>query len=270
MNYRHAYHAGNVADVFKHFVLCETLHALHAKPTPFCVVDTHAGGGLYALKAPGEFERGIGELWRERAQWPALARYFEVVAAHNGDALTQYPGSPLFIRAFLRAQDRAVLCELHPEEHAALRECIRDEPRIAVHKQDAWNALKAFIPPRENRGLVLIDPPYEQPDEFKRIARGLAQALTHWRNGMYLVWYPIKAYRPIEDFHDRLRTLGAPMYCAELLTSPLDVGTRLNGSGLILVNPPWTLPDYLKETLPALARRLAGATGAPQGRVRKL
>lgn len=265
MNYRHSYHAGNIADVFKHLVLIEVLAALRRKDTPFCVIDSHAGSGLYELGARGEYQSGIGALWAERERWPALRDYFAAVEAVNGPgALTRYPGSPWLIAAALRPQDRAVLLELHPEEIANLRDNLAGRPGVAVHHVDAWSGLKAFVPPAENRGLVLIDPPYEQADEFARIAQALARALRHWRNGQYLIWYPIKSRAPVDAFHAGLRALGAQAVALEFLTLPLDVPQRLNGSGLVLINPPWRLADGLVTTLSPLAERLAGPAGRPQ------
>lgn len=275
MNYRHRYHAGNVADVFKHYVLCEILTALHAKPTPFCAIDSHAGTGRYCLKPPGEFERGIERALAAQSKLPALAAYFAAVAAtcaSNSECPRCYPGSPLLIRHFLRPQDRAVLLELHPEDHAALKAVIGAMPQIAVHRTDAWQGLKAFVPPPENRGLVLIDPPYERRDEFAQIAAAIGHALRHWRNGIYMVWYPIKSERAVAPLRRVLGAVcaerGVVAHAVELLTLPLDVENRLNGSGVVLINAPWQLPTSLASTLPALARVLADpASGRPAARV---
>lgn len=271
MNYRHQFHAGNVADVFKHLVLIQVLEALRRKETPFCVIDTHAGSGLYRLQAPGEFEQGIGRLWPARTQWPTLAVYFELLAAlNNGNALNAYPGSPWIIRALLRPQDRAVFMERHPEEAAALRDNLHGSHGITINEVDAWAALKGLVPPQENRGLVFIDPPYEQPDEFEQVARALRAAQPRWRNGLYLAWYPIKARRPVEKLHAALRALGAEALAVELLMLPEDVPQRLNGSGVILINPPWKLEETLRALLPPLATFLAGPNGQPQVRFENL
>jgi 23S rRNA (adenine2030-N6)-methyltransferase len=266
LNYRHSYHAGNIADVFKHYVLTRVLQSLQAKETSFCVIDTHAGSGLYRLEAPGEFENGIGRLWPVRAAWPALADYFAAIERLNPDGcLRVYPGSPCIIRDYLRPQDRAVLLELHPQEAADLKANLGSRTRnIGVHHTDAWSGLKGFVPPKENRGLVLIDPPYEQKDEFDRIVLSLARALKHWRNGIYLAWYPIKGRRPVEQFYAALRGLGAAASAVEFITLPQDVEQRLNGSGLVLINPPWRLQEDLSATLPPLAVFLAGAGGRPE------
>jgi len=271
VNYRHQFHAGNVADVFKHLVLIQVLEALRLKETPFCVIDTHAGSGLYRLQAPGEFEQGIGRLWPARPQWPQLAAYFELLAAlNNGNGLNAYPGSPWIIRALLRPQDRAVFMERHPEEAAALRDNLLGSRGITINEADAWAALKGLVPPQENRGLVFIDPPYETPDEFEQVARALRAAHARWRNGLYLVWYPIKARRPVEKLHAALRALGAETLAVELLMLPEDVPQRLNGSGVILINPPWKLEETLRALLPPLATFLAGPNGQPQVRFENL
>ena len=262
MNYRHRFHAGNAADVFKHIVLLEIVAALKTKPTPFLVLDTHAGAGRYALKAPGEFEDGIGRLWPARDQLPAAAAYFDALQTVNpGSRLAEYPGSPLLIAHALRPHDRAVLTELHPEEHSALRATLRAFPNAAVHLQDAAQALKAFLPPRENRGLVLIDPPYEQREELERLPALLSTALTRWRNGVFALWYPIKARGPIERFKAALARLDAPWLAVEFMTLPEDAPMRLNGSGMAVFNPPWKLVERLREILPPVAARLC-ALGA--------
>jgi len=267
VNYRHRFHAGNVADVFKHLVLVRVLESLRAKDTPFCVIDTHAGSGLYRLKPPGEFEHGIGRLWPVRAEWPALASYFERIQTYNSGALRAYPGSPLIIADLLRSQDRAVFVERHPEECTGLRDNLRGRSRIAIHEADGLAMLKALLPPPENRGLVLIDPPYEATNEFATVAAALPPALRRWRNGVYLIWYPIKARRPVEQLHAAVAALEPESMAIELLTLPEDVPQRLNGSGVIVMNPPWRLREELEPFLSDLANFLAGASGAPRVRM---
>lgn len=284
MNYRHQFHAGNVADVFKHLVLVRVLEALRSKATPFCVIDTHAGSGLYRLKAPGEFEQGIGRLWPVRADWPLLNDYFARLALLNDRDVCIYPGSPWLIQAALRPQDRAIFIERHPDEAAALRENLRSagthecrERRTrgsgqasrgtTVNEGDAWAMLKGLLPPKENRGLVFIDPPYERSDEFEQVGQALQSACARWRNGQYLVWYPIKARRPVETLQAAVRALGAEALAIEFLTLPEDMPQRLNGSGVILVNPPWKLEDWLQSILPPLAVFLAGPDGQPRTRI---
>lgn len=271
MNYRHAFHAGNGPDVFKHVVLVHVLRALHKKDTPFCVIDLHAGRGKYVLKEGGEHEEGIGMLWAERAQWPALADYFAVIEKFNDKGkLKFYPGSPFIIREFLRAQDRAVFLELHPEECAALSALFSQTKGVQVRNMNAWQGLKGFIPPGENRGLVLIDPPFEKTSEFTDIITALRTATKRWRNGIYMIWYPIKVGHPIEQLHRAVAELGLPALAVELTTLPTDVPHRLNGSGLVIINPPWQLKETLGKELPPLARRLAGPDGKPRVRTEDL
>lgn len=271
MNYRHVYHAGNVADVFKHVVLIEVLRSLQKKSTPFCAIDLHAGSGLYPLALEGEHLLGIGRLWPARAHWPALADYFALVERHNhGDKLQRYPGSPLVLKAWLRAQDRALLTELQPEEVRRLKVNLADAANMTVQPLDAWQALKAFVPPHENRGLVLIDPAYERADEPVQIAAGLRHALKSWRNGIYLVWYPIKTAAAADAFVRSLTAPDIPALVVEFLTLPTDVPQRLNGSGLMIFNPPWKLDAWLNSTLTPLAQYLAGPHGRPAVRVQAL
>lgn len=271
MNYRHAYHAGNSADVFKHVTLLECLLALHSKPTPFCAIDTHAGRGEYRLETGGEWETGIGVIWSNRAAWPQLKPYLDLVAQLNDtDALVRYPGSPQLIAACLRAQDRAVFGELHRQDCEALKTELGRQAHVHVHHKDAWLALKAFLPPKENRGLVLIDPPYEKPDEFTTLAQALRRALKRWRNGIYLAWYPIKVGHRIDVLHQAVAEAAPRAFAVELLTQAEDVPKRLSGSGMVVVNGPWGLRAKLAELLLPVARALAGADGVPQVRFHSL
>jgi 23S rRNA (adenine2030-N6)-methyltransferase len=275
MNYRHAYHAGNVPDVFKHVTLCATLARMVEKPAPYCVVETHAGAGVYRLDTGGEWEKGIGRFWHDRGQWTAFRDYFSVIESCNrGSRFLFYPGSPLFIQRFLRARDVAVLCELEPGEFAALRENVGQSKGIAVHHADGWDTGLAALPPHEKRGLVLVDPPYEQPADFRRAADFLARALKRFRNGVYLLWYPIKSPLAVARLHSAVSELakesGVTACALELLTLPEDVQNRLNGSGIVMINPPWKLAETLRTELEPLAQALAGPSGLPAARVRDL
>jgi 23S rRNA (adenine2030-N6)-methyltransferase len=259
MNYRHIFHAGNPADVMKHAVMALILEHLRVKPAPFCVLDTHAGIGRYDLTSEAaqktlEHEDGIGRLFGAPAPHPALTPYLDAVTAINPDGvLRAYPGSPRIARASLRSQDRLVLSELHPDDARALRREFRDDPQVAVHEIDAYVALKAHLPPKEKRGLVLIDPPFEQPDEFARMAEGLAAAHRRWPTGIYALWYPIKERAAVWRFQESVEKTGiAKILLAELTWHPEDTHLRLNGSGLLIVNPPWRLDETLKEALGAL------------------
>jgi len=267
VNYRHRFHAGNAADVFKHVVLVRLLEVLRAKDTPFCVIDSHAGSGLYRLEKPGEFEQGIGRLWPERQHWSQLEPYLAQVAHYNGQVLRAYPGSPLLIANLLRRQDRAIFIERHPLERAALAGNLRGRRAFAIHEADGFAMLKAVVPPHENRGLVFIDPPYEQALEFEQASDTLRDALRRWRNGIYALWYPIKQRAPVERLHADIRSLAVPAYAAEFLTLPEDVPQRLNGSGMLLVNPPWRLDETLRAILTPLAGFLAPPNGRPQFRI---
>jgi 23S rRNA (adenine2030-N6)-methyltransferase len=270
LNYRHAFHAGSFADVCKHAVLCRILHYLRGKPAAFRVIDTHAGAGVYDLAGPeasrgGEWRDGIGRLMAAKLAPQAadlLAPYLEVINALNERGhLTLYPGSPALVRAWLRPQDRLIACELEPQAAAALNRNLRGDARIKTIAIDGWTALSAYVPPKERRGLVLVDPPFEEEGDFSRLSRGLAAAHRKWATGIYLLWYPIKGRPQPDALAKRLRQSGIPRVLrAELIVAPLSDPTRLNGSGLILINPPWTLENELSVLLPALAGIL-GQTG---------
>lgn len=263
MNYRHAFHAGNHADVVKHVVLLEILAALARKSTPYFVLDTHAGSGRYPLAADGEAESGILRLATHDT--PALSRYRDAVAAHNNDSrLQRYPGSPLLIAGALRDDDRLACCELQPEEAAALKSLLHADPRVGVHLRDGYAALNALLPPREKRGLVLIDPPYEAQDaEFERIIDALKQGLTRWPQGVFALWYPIKRRRTLLPFFRRAAALPAKSaLLIELQVFADDTPLRLNGSGMLILNPPWQLDRALPPLLAALRTALAPKTGS--------
>lgn len=264
MNYRHVFHAGNAADVFKHVVLTRVLLALREKPKGFFVLDTHAGLGLYALKPGGEHENGIGVLWRERERWPSLRDYFSVIERQNpGGQLKRYPGSPLFIAALLRAQDRAAMVEMHPEDYVGLKALVAGNRTLGIHHGNGWQLLNAFTPPPESRGLVLIDPPYEQGDDFDQALAAFERGRHVWHSGRYLFWYPVKSRKALRPFLRSLARLNPDALVVHFMTLPDDVQDRLNGSGLVLVNPPWQLSAWLREHLPVLANRLAGPLGRP-------
>jgi len=266
MNYRHAYHAGNFADVLKHAVLCRVLTYLREKPAAFRVIDTHAGAGLYDLGAAeagktGEWRDGIGRLFNAKLEpglRDLLAPYLDAVAAANPpDRLISYPGSPLLARSLLRWQDRLIACELEPATGLALARSLRGDARAKALAIDGWTALSAFVPPTERRGLVLIDPPFEQPDDFTALVQGLEDAHRKWPTGIYLLWYPTKEPAEVAAFTRRLARSGiAKILQVELDVAPTGDATRLHGAGLIVVNPPWMLHDQLKQLLPALARLL--------------
>jgi 23S rRNA (adenine2030-N6)-methyltransferase len=274
MNYRHAYHAGNFADVVKHIVLLGVLEALARKPKGFCYLDTHAGTGRYDLGAgpaqrTGEAASGVLALRAAGWQMPALAqRYLEIVGRDNGDkpgAWRWYPGSPALAAYQLRPQDRAVLFELHPEDAKNLKRTFAGNRQVGVHEADGYRAVRPFLPPPEGRGVMLVDPPYEAPDEFKRVLDLLAVAQRAWRSGTFLLWYPIKDDVAVRRFQRRLIGTGIPKQLR--IEMAQDGGEReedLRGSGMIVVNPPWQLADLLRQTLPAVVEALSRAPAGEQ------
>jgi 23S rRNA (adenine2030-N6)-methyltransferase len=273
MNYRHAFHAGNHADVLKHVVLLALIDALKRKDAPFFVLDTHAGRGRYDLAAEeagktGEAVSGVTQLlaWARNARPlpAAIARYRDALREQREeDGSTFYPGSPWLAAQALRASDRLAACELQPEESTALKSLFVSEPRVGVHARDGYGAMKALLPPKEKRGLVLIDPPYEaQGAEFDTILVALRDALTRWPSGIYAVWYPIKQRRTLLPFLRKAAALPIKQaLVAELLVRPDDSPLRMNGSGMLILNPPWQLDAEIAAALPGLTRAL-GEPGA--------
>ncbi|MBZ6078291.1 23S rRNA (adenine(2030)-N(6))-methyltransferase RlmJ [Microvirga puerhi] len=266
MNYRHAFHAGNFADVMKHALLVRILLYLQRKETPLRVIDTHAGIGLYDLAGDeagrtGEWVDGIGRL--DEAFSPEveaiLEPYRQVVAGirtRHGPSI--YPGSPGILRELLRWQDRGVFVELHPADYGTLNETFNTVANLKVMHLDGWTALHALIPPKEKRGLVLIDPPYEQPNELERLGTEILTALGKWETGVYAGWYPIKSLAPVDALMKRLDAESPrPGLRLELLVDDPREPARLNGSGLVVFNPPWTLREEAEILLPALAERLS-------------
>ena len=265
MNYRHGYHAGNFADILKHAALCELLRLLTAKDKKLFVLDTHAGAGGYDLagtlaRRTGEAETGILRLASApRSGMPsAVVRYLAAVAAYDrkfgppGGALRRYPGSPRLVRAALRSADRFVACELHPDEALTLKREFAGDRAVEVRQADGYKMLKALLPPPERRGLVLIDPPFEAPDEFERLSRALRQGMRRFATGCYAVWYPIKDE-------------GAQVFANELASfKPLTLALHLDGiepgklaaSALAVINPPWRFEEAMREALPWIADRL--------------
>lgn len=266
MNYRHAFHAGNFADVMKHVILARILVHLLGKETPFRVVDTHAGPGLYdlggdAAARTGEWRGGVGRLAEpfDPAVENLLAPYRGVLeAVRRRYGASAYPGSPLIVREMLRPVDRAIAVELHPADHGELAGLLVTAPNAKALHLDGWTALGSLIPPRERRGLVLVDPPYEQVGELDRLASALARALRRWPTGIYLAWYPIKDPAEIEPVARRVAELRSESLRLELVVEPPG-SPGLRGSGLFVLNPPWTLLDQARLILPALAERLGRA-----------
>jgi 23S rRNA (adenine2030-N6)-methyltransferase len=265
MNYRHAYHAGNGADVLKHVVLLALLDHLARKESAYCYLDTHAGRGMYPLGAAetqraGEYRDGIAKLLTADHPPTSVARYLELVRTLGveGNALVRYPGSPALALAVMRPQDRAVLAELQHSEAAALKATVSRDRRAQVHERDGHEALLALIPPREKRGLVLIDPPYEQPNEYERLEQTLTAACARWPTGTYALWYPIKHGEAVQRFLNRMAATGIRRQLVIDLTYERDdLPGGLNGSGLLIINPPYQLETTLEGALPWLHGQLA-------------
>ena len=277
MNYRHAFHAGNHADVLKHVVLLALCDRLIAKPAPCFALDTHAGRGLYALdddsaRRTGEADSGIAALLGHEAGHPAIARYLDAVhacrAEHGAHA---YPGSPWLLAHALRGLDRIACCELQPEEAAALKANVRGDPRVAIHQRDGYEAMKALLPPvvsghRFGRGLVLIDPPYEaQLGEFDAALSALRAGLARWPQAVFALWYPIKQRRSLRAFQrDAARLPVRSALVLELLVRADDSPLRMNGSGLLLLNPPFGFDADMRPVLDTLAAALAPDAPPPR------
>jgi 23S rRNA (adenine2030-N6)-methyltransferase len=263
MNYKHIYHAGNFADVAKHVGLVYCLGSLQRKDSAFFVLDSHAGRGFYDLQAPeanksGEAERGIQRLIETAIGDQILSDYFTTIGARRGKRLARYPGSPALIAAALRPQDRALFVELMPAEARAAEREIESLGRVRTEIGDGYAALKAFLPPEERRGLVLIDPPYESLDELKTMLQAFADAYRRWPTGIFLMWYPIRSASQRRLVHARFEALRiAKMLIADLAIHPDDAGVGLAGSGLLIVNPPHGTDEHLTDVYAAIHRAIA-------------
>jgi 23S rRNA (adenine2030-N6)-methyltransferase len=272
MNYRHAFHAGNFADVVKHAVLALLIERLKAKETAFRIIDTHAGIGLYDLagdeaQRTGEWRNGIGRIYGRALEAPLatlLRPYLDAVhAANDGGSLRRYPGSPFIARHLLRRQDRLTAVELHPEDLVLLGERFAGDRQVKVIGLDGWLALGSFVPPKERRGLVLVDPPFEEKDEFERLLDGLVTAHRRWPGGIYALWYPVKDLYAIDRFRAGLAASLIPrLIRAELLVRERSTPERFNGAGLVIANPPWQFEDALGDLVNRLAPVLADGAGA--------
>ena len=282
MNYRHAFHAGGFADVIKHIVLVRILNYLQDKQAAFRVIDTHAGAGIYDLTGEeaergGEWLTGIARIMQARFSQtvlPLMKPYLDIVRAYNshGAPLKTYPGSPLVARALLRPQDRMTACETEPNARKKLIGAMRRDAQARVVGLDGWSALTAFVPPKERRGLVLVDPPYEQRDEFERLATAFSVAFAKWPSGCYLLWYPVKSRRPADELAryvakcvEAAKPAGKCLRL-EFSVAPGGSGTGLTCAGLLVINPPWTLMGELKAILPELEKPL-GQGGAGRFRL---
>ena len=266
MNYQHSYHAGNTADVFKHSILTELLLYLQKKPTPICYMETHAGEAIYDLKSnPSqktlEYEEGIKKIYLEnfsKKNLDIIQQYLNIVKSINPTKhLDFYPGSGLIAKNLLRQDDQAILCELHPAVYEKLNDYFKRDKQMHVHHRDGYEALAALLPPKEKRGLVLIDPPFEVTDEFERILHTLSVMENRWATGVYAIWYPIKQYQTILTFYHALKKLSFKnIIAAELILHPEAQDNRLKGSGIVILNPPWQFDIFLDTLLPVLLQKL--------------
>lgn len=269
MNYRHAYHAGNFADVIKHVILISLIDALRKKDKAFCYIDTHAGAGCYDLQSDSpnktrEYEGGIEKIIRADHPPALIKQYLDCMHAINNkltnsqfSSLRYYPGSPMIANAFTRPHDRLIACELQPQEYATLKSTFLGNKKVAVHHTDGFLGLKAFLPPVERRGLILIDPPFENPDEFTRIVQSLSSALKRFESGVYAIWHPIKELKQVERFYHSLDThLDKPIYQIELTIYP-DIPSHLNGCGMTIINPPFQFAESIEKILPWLWQTLS-------------
>lgn len=251
MNYEHAYHAGSHADVFKHAVLTLLLDFLTQKDKPMTYIDLYAGNGEYDLteQASHEFHTGINKLKNQNLTHPILQKYF--LLAQN---FAHYPGSPLLAKKLLRPTDELILVEKSDEAHYYLKKLFPHYKNIHIHHMDAEMAIKALLPPKIKRGLVLIDPPFESPDEFKNLPYFIKTGLERFNTGIFMVWYPIKSRAVIKNFYDKLNQLFNPedFVILECCPYPDDVPIRLNGSGLVIFNPPWKFEEAAKKMVSEL------------------
>lgn len=268
MNYRHAFHAGNHADVFKHIVLSHLISLLTQKDTPFAYIDTHAGIGLYDLQASeanrtGEWLEGIKLLFDKSDIPSQIIPYMNIIKSINEpNNLRYYPGSPKIAEQLMRQQDHIILNEKHPEDALLLKQNFKHIRDITIHSQNGWLLPKAILPTKEKRILILIDPPFEQENELDLCVKSLTDAITRMRQAIVTIWYPIKDQKSLNSFYNKLKKSNAPkLLKAELMINPADNNLGLNGSGMIIANPPWKLESELQSFLPYLVNTLTKGKG---------
>lgn len=275
MNYKHLYHAGNFCDVFKHIVLISLIESLKKKEKPFCYLETHAGAGLYDLTSiesekTKEYQNGILKLKNLTVNQNPIPELIETYlnTVQNLGFPNFYPGSPLIAKSCLRTQDQMILMEYHPLEAESLKRLFAKDKQVNVHHQEGYQGLKAFLPPKERRGLILIDPPYEKPSEWDDIIDSLEMAYNRFPTGIYAIWYPIKDKNSLSKFQYELKVLrmdlnkkntvdSLEMKCIEINIYPEDTRSGLMGSGMIILNPPWQWDLNIKPTLPWLWQALS-------------
>ncbi|EGR4436146.1 23S rRNA (adenine(2030)-N(6))-methyltransferase RlmJ [Vibrio cholerae] len=268
LSYRHSFHAGNHADVLKHIVQSLILNSLQQKEKPFVYHDTHSGVGRYDLthewsEKTGEFKQGIARIWQQDNIPAELDSYLDAIRQLNqGETLRYYPGSPRVARAHLREQDRMVLTELHPSDYPLLEQEFHRDRQVSIYKEDGFARLKASLPPQERRGLVLIDPPYELAKEYRDVVRAIAQSYKRWATGIYAIWYPVVNRCDIDDMLEGLQGLEIrKILQIELGVAPDTNERGMTASGMIVINPPWTLESQMQTILPFLKQAIAPATG---------
>ncbi|WP_114794049.1 23S rRNA (adenine(2030)-N(6))-methyltransferase RlmJ [Vibrio cholerae] len=268
LSYRHSFHAGNHADVLKHIVQSLILNSLQQKEKPFVYHDTHSGVGRYDLthewsEKNGEYKQGIARVWQKDNIPAELDSYLDAIRQLNqGETLRYYPGSPRVARAHLREQDRMVLTELHPSDYPLLEQEFHRDRQVSIYKEDGFARLKASLPPQERRGLVLIDPPYELAKEYRDVVRAIAQSYKRWATGIYAIWYPVVNRCDIDDMLEGLQGLEIrKILQIELGVAPDTNERGMTASGMIVINPPWTLESQMQTILPFLKQAIAPATG---------
>ena len=269
LSYRHAFHAGNHADVLKHYVLFEILSYYGQKGKPYWYIDTHAGAGQYDLKGPqaaqnAEYLEGVGRLWEQSQLPPALVAFLGALRAFNsGPDLRIYPGSPLLAGSLVRDEDRMLLYEMHPADLRALQARFKASGRqVRVRGEDGFAGLVGILPPPTRRAVILIDPPYEVKADYRRVEEVLSAALKRFPQGTYVLWYPLLRRNEVQVMRERFRRLGAPAWLQVELQVRQPTGSGMYGSGVYVINPPWTLPQQLESILPTLRDRLAVDAGA--------
>ena len=285
LSYRHAFHAGNHADVLKHVVTIQLLQYLGQKDAPYMYIDTHAGAGVYALEGAyasknAEYETGISRLWDRKELPPPLAEYVDLVKEMNPSGkLRYYPGSPYCAEKIMRDQDRLRLFELHPSDSKLLEENFRkleahaaaqgQRPtargkRVMIQRGNGFLGLKALLPPPSRRGLILIDPPYEDKSDYRSVKDVLEDALKRFATGTYAVWYPVLQRMEARQFPDKLKRLHANGWLNVTLSisTPSPDGFGLHSSGMFVINPPWTLEPMLRDLMPYLVKALGRDAGA--------
>ncbi len=268
LSYRHSFHAGNHADVLKHIVQSLILNSLQQKEKPFVYHDTHSGVGRYDLthewsEKITEYKQGIARIWQQDNIPAELDSYLDAIRQLNqGETLRYYPGSPRVARAHLREQDRMVLTELHPSDYPLLEQEFHRDRQVSIYKEDGFARLKASLPPQERRGLVLIDPPYELAKEYRDVVRAIAQSYKRWATGIYAIWYPVVNRCDIDDMLEGLQGLEIrKILQIELGVAPDTNERGMTASGMIVINPPWTLESQMQTILPFLKQAIAPATG---------